>query len=94
MQQFPLKCNGDAREACSHPFNFSVWELVAGGTLRRTPNISNHLPESAARRSCKCIMHGSARYSIFDSALSRKLDAEWLFHEEKATLHATLHVNM
>jgi hypothetical protein len=26
-------------------------------------------------------------YSIFDSALSRKLVAKWLFHQEKATLH-------
>jgi hypothetical protein len=34
------------------------------------------------------------RYGIFDSALYRKLDAEWLFHQEKATLHAAINVNM
>jgi hypothetical protein len=27
------------------------------------------------------------RYSIFDSALYRNRDAEWLFPQEKATLH-------
>jgi hypothetical protein len=35
-----------------------------------------------------------SRHSIFDSALSGKLDAEWLFHEEKAALHAIPDVNM
>jgi hypothetical protein len=28
-----------------------------------------------------------ASYSVFDSALYRNLNAEWLFPQEKATLH-------
>jgi hypothetical protein len=33
-------------------------------------------------------------YSIFDSGLCRKLDAKWLFPQEKTTLHALISVNM